>query len=387
MSAYNQEEGGTTNGVIISNYPDTPATTTISQAHALPYLGDCHKSKGAQSSDCKKGMVINRTLRTGDKLIKLRDSLDLPTDTENTIQNGDQTITNNTNIIKTIVADKLKNNNNLHPAFGVFNDQSIIAQNQEQQVVQEPVVVFRNNNFMTIIVITSLVLVASFLFLVLAYYSNFLYKNVKGGKSNSRNGKAKNQQKPKDYKSINSKDQELKLNYSSSSDESVFHGNNNLPVGNQYYPYQQLSSANNKTSTENQAKSFFENISENTSLISNNDYQNQSLMYFMRPSHIPQLLQEDRDDVPKFKKPSPQQKSSSTSSNSGQQPQSISKSLLSQNTSMRSSIKKEDLSLIMRNSKELDFNEGSAGSDLDQEINLKYDASSDDQNEDDSLLL
>lgn len=48
--------------------PETLGATTI-----RPYLGLCEKQKGDDHSDCKKGMVINRTLRQGDAVVKLRE--------------------------------------------------------------------------------------------------------------------------------------------------------------------------------------------------------------------------------------------------------------------------------------------------------------------------
>ena len=36
---------------------------------SIPYLGGCEKGKADKVSDCRKGIVINKTLRTGDHII------------------------------------------------------------------------------------------------------------------------------------------------------------------------------------------------------------------------------------------------------------------------------------------------------------------------------
>jgi len=50
-----------------------------------PFIG-CTNVKGANFSDCKRGMVINRTLKQGDELIKLRELLNF-TDPNSTPNN------------------------------------------------------------------------------------------------------------------------------------------------------------------------------------------------------------------------------------------------------------------------------------------------------------
>lgn len=42
---------------------------TFSSQRSLPFLGACHKTKGAAFTDCRKGMLINKAIRNGERLI------------------------------------------------------------------------------------------------------------------------------------------------------------------------------------------------------------------------------------------------------------------------------------------------------------------------------
>ncbi|CDW83953.1 UNKNOWN [Stylonychia lemnae] len=218
---------------------------SMETASIRPYLGACSKAKGADFADCKKGMIINRTLKMGDELIKLRDSLNVTTEATPT-------------------------------ETPLINNPSQLILNGQQTEQNNDLMSFKGNNIMTIIVITSLIVVGSFFFLLLAYYSNFLVKGNKK-KGSKRSSGHKNQQKDN-----------LKLDYSSG--ESMPQSQFNLG----FQSYQQL------VQQSSGPKSFFENISGSSSCQPpKNSYHSQ--MYFMRNSQIPQLLKED--DVPKFKIP------------------------------------------------------------------------------------